>query len=62
MGIDQRVAVITGATGGLGRVAAQQLAQRGMRLALAGSSEDKLQLWGGSSTCRRSAGWIMQRI
>ncbi len=46
MGIDQRVAVITGATGGLGRVAAQQLAQRGMRLALAGSSEDKLAALG----------------
>jgi len=42
MGIEERVAVITGAAGGLGRVAAQELAQRGLRLALAGSSEDKL--------------------
>lgn len=42
MGIEERVAVITGATGGLGRVAAQELAQRGLRLALAGSIEEKL--------------------
>lgn len=38
-----RVAVITGATGGLGSVLARALAQEGARLALLSTSEEKLQ-------------------
>ena len=46
MKTEERVAVITGATGGLGRVAAHQLAQRGLRLALVSSNEEKLAALG----------------
>ncbi len=37
-----RVAVITGATGGVGRLAAQRLAERGARLALLGTHQGRL--------------------
>jgi NAD(P)-dependent dehydrogenase (short-subunit alcohol dehydrogenase family) len=43
MGLDKRVIVITGATGGLGRVAAQSFAESGSRMALVGTSADKLE-------------------
>lgn len=42
MGIENRVAVITGATGGLGRVAARMLAESGTRLVLVGSKAERL--------------------
>lgn len=42
MSLSERVAVITGATGGLGRVAARQLAGQGARLALFGSHPERL--------------------
>ena len=43
MGINERVVVITGATGGLGRVVAQSLAEIGARLVLVSSSAEKLE-------------------
>ncbi len=43
MGLNERVVVITGATGGLGRVVAQSLAEVGARLVLVSSSEEKLE-------------------
>jgi len=42
MSLENRIAVITGATGGLGRVVAQQLAENGARLVLVSSSGEKL--------------------
>ena len=42
MTLADRVAVITGATGGLGRVAARRLAEEGARLALISSDAGKL--------------------
>jgi NAD(P)-dependent dehydrogenase (short-subunit alcohol dehydrogenase family) len=42
MSLENRVAVITGATGGLGQVAARRLAAAGANLALISSSEEKL--------------------
>ena len=42
MGLDKRVVVITGASGGLGRVVAQRFAECGSSLALVGTSADKL--------------------
>jgi NAD(P)-dependent dehydrogenase (short-subunit alcohol dehydrogenase family) len=44
MGVENRIAVITGATGGLGRVVARSLAISGARLVLVGSNADKLDL------------------
>lgn len=41
-----RVVVIAGATGGLGRVVARQFAEKGARLVLAGSNMEKLQALG----------------
>jgi NAD(P)-dependent dehydrogenase (short-subunit alcohol dehydrogenase family) len=43
MGLDKRVVIITGASGGLGRVAAQRFAESGSGLVLVGSSADKLE-------------------
>ncbi len=43
MGLENRVAVIAGATGGLGRVVTASLAARGMRVALMGSNAGRLQ-------------------
>jgi NAD(P)-dependent dehydrogenase (short-subunit alcohol dehydrogenase family) len=43
MGIENRVVVITGASGGLGRFAAQRFAEIGYDLALLGTKEDKLE-------------------
>jgi NAD(P)-dependent dehydrogenase (short-subunit alcohol dehydrogenase family) len=43
MNIDNQVAVISGATGGLGRVVARTLAEQGARLALISTSEERLQ-------------------
>jgi NAD(P)-dependent dehydrogenase (short-subunit alcohol dehydrogenase family) len=43
MDIQNRVAVITGATGGLGRVVTRQLAERGFRLALFSSNQNRLE-------------------
>ncbi len=43
MSIENRVAVITGATGGLGRVVTHSLAERGLRLALFGRSAERLE-------------------
>jgi NAD(P)-dependent dehydrogenase (short-subunit alcohol dehydrogenase family) len=43
MSMQERVIVITGATGGLGRVAALKFAQQGGRLVLVGTNTDKLQ-------------------
>lgn len=43
MGLQDRVAVITGATGGLGRVLARRLADEGARLALVSSQSGDLQ-------------------
>lgn len=42
MGVEERIAVITGATGGLGRVVARRLAENKTRLVLVGSNADKL--------------------
>lgn len=42
MGLQDRVVIITGATGGLGRVAAREFAQRGARLVLVGRGKEKL--------------------
>ena len=42
MGIANRVAVITGATGGLGRVVAKRFADAGASLALFSTNDDKL--------------------
>lgn len=42
MGLENRVAVITGATGGLGRVVAHRLADSGARLVLVGTNAEKL--------------------
>jgi len=44
MGLENRIAVITGATGGLGRVVARSLAISGARLVLVSSNADKLDL------------------
>lgn len=46
MGFAQRVVVITGATGGLGRVVAHSLAKTGARLVLVSSSAEKLEILG----------------
>ena len=43
MGINEQVVVITGATGGLGRVVAHSLAEIGARLVLVSSSAEKLE-------------------
>ncbi len=43
MDIENRVVVIAGATGALGRVVAREFAAQGARLVLAGTREDKLQ-------------------
>lgn len=42
MGLENRVAVIAGATGGLGRVVTRVLAEKGMKLALLGNEMEKL--------------------
>ncbi len=42
MDLDSRVVVVTGATGGLGRVVTQALAERGARLALVSSDQSRL--------------------
>lgn len=44
MGLNERIVVITGATGGLGRVVTHHLAKTGARLALISSSADKLEI------------------
>jgi NAD(P)-dependent dehydrogenase (short-subunit alcohol dehydrogenase family) len=44
MGVENRIAVITGATGGLGSVVAHRLATDGANLVLVGSNADKLDL------------------
>jgi NAD(P)-dependent dehydrogenase (short-subunit alcohol dehydrogenase family) len=46
MGLENRVAVITGATGGLGRVVAKRLAHIGARLALLSTNAQHLQQLG----------------
>jgi NAD(P)-dependent dehydrogenase (short-subunit alcohol dehydrogenase family) len=43
MKLDNRVAVITGATGGLGQVATHRLAEKGTRLVLVSDSAEKLE-------------------
>jgi NAD(P)-dependent dehydrogenase (short-subunit alcohol dehydrogenase family) len=43
MDIQNRVAVITGATGGLGRVVTRRFAEGGLRLSLFGSNQDRLE-------------------
>lgn len=43
MAVENRVVVITGATGGLGRVAARRFAEQGARLALFSRDAEKLQ-------------------
>lgn len=43
MTIENKVVMITGATGGLGRVAAEEFARQGARLALVGTNNEKLQ-------------------
>lgn len=42
MSVQNRVVIITGATGGLGQVAAQKFAEQGARLALVGTDAEKL--------------------
>lgn len=46
MGVENRIAVITGATGGLGQVVANHFAKSGTRLVLVGSNADKLEALG----------------
>jgi NAD(P)-dependent dehydrogenase (short-subunit alcohol dehydrogenase family) len=43
MNIENRVVIITGATGGLGQIATKQFADQGARLVLVGTSIEKLQ-------------------
>ena len=43
MDLINRVAIVTGATGGLGRVVSQQLAEHGARLALFGRNAERLE-------------------
>ena len=43
MGIENRIAVITGATGGLGRIVAKKFADQGMLLVLISTNGEKLQ-------------------
>jgi 3-oxoacyl-[acyl-carrier protein] reductase len=43
MSLEGRVVIVTGATGGLGQVAARQFGERGARLVLVGTSRQKLQ-------------------
>ncbi|MCI0553744.1 MAG: SDR family NAD(P)-dependent oxidoreductase [Anaerolineae bacterium] len=43
MNVENRVAIITGATGGLGRVGTKQFAKQGARLVLVGAHLEKLQ-------------------
>jgi len=43
MGIENRIAIITGATGGLGRVVAKKFAKQGARLVLVSTNDAKLQ-------------------
>lgn len=43
MGSDARIVVVTGATGGLGRVAARRFAESGDRIAAVGRSADELE-------------------
>ena len=43
MDIQNRVAVITGATGGLGSTLTRELATRGLRLALLGNNATRLE-------------------
>jgi 3-oxoacyl-[acyl-carrier protein] reductase len=47
MGLEERVAVIAGASGGLGRVVTQTLAERGMRVAMLGSDAERLETLAG---------------
>src|SRR6478672_9445995 len=42
MGLENRVAIVTGATGGLGSVVARRLADEGARLALFSTNQQKL--------------------
>jgi NAD(P)-dependent dehydrogenase (short-subunit alcohol dehydrogenase family) len=42
MNLDNRIAIVTGATGGLGRVVTGRFAEQGARLALVGRSADRL--------------------
>lgn len=44
MDLENRVVVITGATGGLGRVAARKFSEKGARLVLVGKSNGKLRV------------------
>jgi 3-oxoacyl-[acyl-carrier protein] reductase len=44
MGLENRIAVITGATGGLGRVVTHRLAENGVRLALVSTNSEKLEV------------------
>jgi NAD(P)-dependent dehydrogenase (short-subunit alcohol dehydrogenase family) len=48
-GLNERVIVITGATGGLGRVVARYLAKNGARLALVGDIAAELEVKTGFS-------------
>ena len=43
MGIENRIVIITGATGGLGRVVAEKFAEQGARLVLISTNDAKLQ-------------------
>lgn len=43
MGVENRIAIITGATGGLGRVVAKKFIEQGARLGLVSTNEAKLQ-------------------
>jgi len=43
MGIENRIAIITGTTGGLGRVVAKKFAEEGVRLVLVSTNDAKLQ-------------------
>lgn len=43
MMVEHKVVIITGATGGLGRIVAKQFAQQGARLALVGTNKERLQ-------------------
>ncbi len=55
MPLKNRTAVITGATGGLGPTAARLFAEKGARLALVGSSAEKLDALGrGTKPARRA--------
>ena len=47
MSVENRIAIITGATGGLGTIVAQEFAERGARIVLVSTNDEKLHQFAG---------------